>query len=1175
MADGKITLEVDAEIKQAEKNLHTIGKEIEKTGKKLDSLQTKLNKIRDVRTAKDENSITTKSIEKITKELEKQEQKIKQLKVDYAQAAKAARQMLIDNPNFKKMYALQNNPKATSGVIAANAKKWGINLEEYAKYLDYVKTATFAENQFNEAKRETLALEKDLAYLREQQASEKTPKSNEELALEEQITNIVRERTELEEDYASQTEILDNLRQQKQEEEELVKEYQKEQEILSAINTAAGILARTMGKVASFAAKIAFGLPLNAIKKKFDKLTYSVKNFGRRLKYVILQGLLFRNLRKYLSEFASSIGDALKKNTEFSASLANLKGAFWSAIAPVVDAIAPILAKFMNLLANLISYLSALISLLFGIGRASSEAGAALVDAGNDAKKASKNLASWDTIQNLESGSGSTQDSGLTPTFGQDFETAYEKLEWLKKLLEDGDWFKIGYKVGEIFNDIVDDFDNFMKKIQPKAETFAKDISDFLNGLVTSFKSYDFGKTVATAFNGIINAIDKFFTNLWSKDLGVSIGNAINGFLKNIDAKKLAVTLSNVFKSVLQFFNGLLSTLDWSGIGQKIGEFIRNIDWAGLLKDSLELIKNVISGAWWLLSGLLSGLAGEESQHLFQETDNIRKAIEQTDRAIQRNIDNREAQLRDLDNQDKLTQELITRLYELEGQSDKSNKELAEMSGIVSDLNEMYPDLNLYLDIQTGKLNLSEEAVRNQTKALLEQYKAEALKEQIIQNYKDLQKAEENLSKVDAQLQTATDKLNGSQRTYDKTLSELQKAQADLDKLHGDRSAPGYQELSDKVSRLNQELAGYGAVLKQDKTNVDTLTKVQREAQGVVNKLKQEQKGLSDSLYNTERKVYTNTDSVKKNTNAVKESSREIRQFADTATRSGNDYDKAATKIDNKTKQATGDINSGYKNAGKAVTDFGGTTDRAATTYNNATTRMVNQTSTASTSIANKFALPNGAVQQFADTATGASSQYKTVTDQITKNTDDMAQSVNTAVRGAAKGATDSINDMKTVSSTGMAEIDSNITKGTATFMTNLYNGIKSGMNALIDATDKAVTEIVKGINSISFTVPDVGQTGGGTNFRFNVSKPTLNRLATGTVVNPGHEFAAILGDNRHEQEVVSPLSTMKEALIEALSEFGSTGTPVILELDGKKIATAVVPHINNQSRAYGRSVII
>lgn len=75
----------------------------------------------------------------------------------------------------------------------------------------------------------------------------------------------------------------------------------------------------------------------------------------------------------------------------------------------------------------------------------------------------------------------------------------------------------------------------------------------------------------------------------------------------------------------------------------------------------------------------------------------------------------------------------------------------------------------------------------------------------------------------------------------------------------------------------------------------------------------------------------------------------------------------------------------------------------------------------------------------------------------------------------------------------------------------------------------------------------------------------SLPRLATGTVVPPNREFAAILGDNKREPEVVSPISTMKQAFREEMLEFGnnfgggSVGrieVPVII--DGREIARAV-----------------
>lgn len=80
-----------------------------------------------------------------------------------------------------------------------------------------------------------------------------------------------------------------------------------------------------------------------------------------------------------------------------------------------------------------------------------------------------------------------------------------------------------------------------------------------------------------------------------------------------------------------------------------------------------------------------------------------------------------------------------------------------------------------------------------------------------------------------------------------------------------------------------------------------------------------------------------------------------------------------------------------------------------------------------------------------------------------------------------------------------------------------------------------------------------------------------MPRLATGTVVPPrAGEFAAILGDNKRETEVVSPLSTMKQALKEALEESGAIGggrdIHIDLILNGQRFASAVYK-ANNQER--------
>ena len=87
-----------------------------------------------------------------------------------------------------------------------------------------------------------------------------------------------------------------------------------------------------------------------------------------------------------------------------------------------------------------------------------------------------------------------------------------------------------------------------------------------------------------------------------------------------------------------------------------------------------------------------------------------------------------------------------------------------------------------------------------------------------------------------------------------------------------------------------------------------------------------------------------------------------------------------------------------------------------------------------------------------------------------------------------------------------------------------------------------------------------------------DVSSYRMPRLATGTVVPPrAGEFAAILGDNNRETEVVSPLSTIEQALDNVMAKYmgeGGNRRPMQIDLiiNGQRFARAVY-EANNQER--------
>ncbi len=84
-----------------------------------------------------------------------------------------------------------------------------------------------------------------------------------------------------------------------------------------------------------------------------------------------------------------------------------------------------------------------------------------------------------------------------------------------------------------------------------------------------------------------------------------------------------------------------------------------------------------------------------------------------------------------------------------------------------------------------------------------------------------------------------------------------------------------------------------------------------------------------------------------------------------------------------------------------------------------------------------------------------------------------------------------------------------------------------------------------------------------------------MPRLATGTVVPPrAGEFAAILGDNNVDTEIVSPIPAMKQAFKEAIAEMGGIGGNQTLRadliVDGTKFGQLVYKFNNKERQRVG-----
>lgn len=139
---------------------------------------------------------------------------------------------------------------------------------------------------------------------------------------------------------------------------------------------------------------------------------------------------------------------------------------------------------------------------------------------------------------------------------------------------------------------------------------------------------------------------------------------------------------------------------------------------------------------------------------------------------------------------------------------------------------------------------------------------------------------------------------------------------------------------------------------------------------------------------------------------------------------------------------------------------------------------------------------------------------------------------------------------------------------------TTYVNGWISIVENFINFFVKAINLLIKGLNKISFDVPDWVPSIGGKTFGFNireVPKVSIPRLATGAVIPPNAEFAAILGDQKHGRNLEAPEGLIRQIVKE---ESGANLTVILQMPNGEEKEVFSSKHISKINRQSGRILI-
>lgn len=138
-------------------------------------------------------------------------------------------------------------------------------------------------------------------------------------------------------------------------------------------------------------------------------------------------------------------------------------------------------------------------------------------------------------------------------------------------------------------------------------------------------------------------------------------------------------------------------------------------------------------------------------------------------------------------------------------------------------------------------------------------------------------------------------------------------------------------------------------------------------------------------------------------------------------------------------------------------------------------------------------------------------------------------------------------------------------------FVKGVVNNIISNINSMIDS-------VLGGINSAISAANALGElTGGGISIP-TLSVPSLPQLATGAVIPPNAQFAAILGDQRNGTNIEAPADLIRSILREELAAGGGGGSrEITIKIEGGNMAQLVrllKPELDKEDKRRGVSLV-
>lgn len=376
--------------------------------------------------------------------------------------------------------------------------------------------------------------------------------------------------------------------------------------VTSAFSKVGGVIRRTSGLFGALIQKFTSGIPI------LNRFTGGVKDngssFGGGLKNLLKYSLGIRSLFALVNKLRSALVDGFKNLSQYSgdtnnslsmlmSSLTQLKNAFATAFAPVLNIVAPILNAVIQKIISVVNAIGQFTSALTGASTfikakqlnqnyaASLDKNTKSANKANDAnKKLQRTLLGFDQINKLDdtSGSSSSDSAGTGGLTGKDmFETLNVSNEMkalaaqIKEAWRNADFTGIGRIVGHKLNSALQNIP--WDSIQNTCNRIAKSTATFLNGFIEATDWNLVGNTLSQGINTVFGTANTFAENFNWESLGNAVGNGINGALGGLDWNLINETVFNIAKGITDGLNGFIQTTDWGLVGHSLGSGINTV----------------------------------------------------------------------------------------------------------------------------------------------------------------------------------------------------------------------------------------------------------------------------------------------------------------------------------------------------------------------------------------------------------------------------------------------------------------------------------------------------------------------------------------------------------------------------------------------------------------------